>query len=143
LDAIARILARDPDARIVVLSSYDLEEPMIAAHKAGAVGYLLKTIKGPELATAIRTVHAGGFCFPQALQDHLAARAGAKSLTPREIETLDLMRRGLSNREIGKILKITERTAKFHISSIFAKLGCADRTEAVSAAFDRGLLQAD
>jgi DNA-binding NarL/FixJ family response regulator len=107
------------------------------------VDYLLKSIKGDELAAAIRRVHAGESCFPAALHDHLAARAGSKPLTPREIETLDLLRRGLSNKDIGQILAISENTAKFHVRAILAKLEVTDRAEAVSAAYERGLLQVD
>lgn len=143
LEALARILDIDPDARVLMLSTYDLEEPILAAYNAGAAGYLLKSVKGGELAAAIRQVADGGTCFPPALQDHLAARGGTKPLTPREIETLDLMRRGLSNKEIGRILGISEFTAKFHVKAILAKLEVTDRAEAVAAAYERGLLQVD
>lgn len=143
LDALARIRAIDPAARVVILSTYDLEEPIIAAHAAGAAGYLLKSIKGGDLVAAIRRVHAGGVCFPPVLQDHIAARARTKPLTPREIETLDLLRRGFSNKDIGQVLDISENTAKFHVKAILAKLEVTDRAEAVAAAFERGLLQVD
>jgi DNA-binding NarL/FixJ family response regulator len=143
LDALIRIRVIDPSARVVILSTYDLEEPILAAHAAGASGYLLKSIKGDDLVAAIRRVHAGEFCFPPVLQDHIAARARTKPLTPREIETLDLLRRGLSNKDIGQVLNISENTAKFHVKAILAKLEVADRAEAVAAAFERGLLQVD
>lgn len=143
LEALARIRSIDPGARVVMLSTFDLEQPITAAHDAGASGYLLKSIKGGELSTAIRRVHAGESCFPAALRDHLAARAGSKPLTPREIETLDLLRRGLSNKDIGQILSISENTAKFHVKAILAKLEVTDRAEAVAAAYERGLLQVD
>lgn len=143
LDALARIRAIDPAARVVMLSTFDLEQPITAAHDAGAAGYLLKSITGGELAAAIRRVHAGEPCFPAALHDHLAARAGSKPLTPREIETLDLLRRGLSNKDIGQILAISENTAKFHVKAVLAKLEVTDRAEAVAAAYERGLLQVD
>lgn len=143
LEALARIRAADPTARVVILSTYDLEEPIIAAHAAGASGYLLKSIKGDELAAAIRRVHAGEFCFPPVLQDHIAARGKTKPLTPREIETLDLLRRGFSNKDIGQVLQISENTAKFHVKAILAKLEVNYRAEAVAAAFERGLLQVD
>ncbi len=143
LEALAKIRAVDPGARVVMLSTFDLEQPITAAHDAGAAGYLLKSIKGAELAAAIRRVHAGESCFPAALRGHLAARAGSKPLTPREIETLDLLRRGLSNKDIGQILAISENTAKFHVKAILAKLEVTDRAEAVAAAYERGLLQVD
>jgi DNA-binding NarL/FixJ family response regulator len=143
LEALSRIRALDPSARVVILSTYDLEEPILAAHAAGACGYLLKSIHFDDLVAAIRLVHGGGNCFPAALQDHIAARAKSKPLTPREIETLDLLRRGFSNKDIGKVLDISENTAKFHVKAILAKLEVTDRAEAVAAAFERGLLQVD
>jgi DNA-binding NarL/FixJ family response regulator len=143
LEAVARILKFDPSARVIMLSTYDLEEPILAAHAAGAMGYLLKSVKGEELAASIRQVASGGSCFPPGLQHHIAARAGTKPLTPREIETLDLIRRGLSNKEIGRILGISEFTAKFHVKAILSKLEVTDRAEAVAAAYERGLLQID
>lgn len=143
LEALARIRALDPSARVLILSTYDLEEPILAAHASGACGYLLKSIRFDDLVAAIRLVHGGGNCFPPALQDHIAARANTKPLTPREIETLDLLRRGFSNKDIGKVLDISENTAKFHVKAILAKLEVTDRAEAVAAAFERGLLQVD
>jgi DNA-binding NarL/FixJ family response regulator len=143
LDALSQIRTQFPNARVIILSTYDLEEPMIAAHSIGACGYLLKSVQFDELLAAIRAVHAGGYCFPAALQTHIAARAGKKPLTSREIETLDLLRRGFSNKEIGQVLQISENTAKFHVKAILAKLEVADRAEAVAAAYERGLLQVE
>ena len=143
LEALARIRSISPDARVVILSTYDLEEPIIAAHAAGASGYLLKSIKGDELVAAIRRVHAGEPCFPPVLKDHIAARARTKPLTPREVETLDLLRRGFSNKDIALVLQISENTAKFHVKAILAKLEVNYRAEAVAAAFERGLLEVD
>lgn len=143
LQALERLKDIDPAARVVMLSTYDLEEPMIAAHQLGACGYLLKSVKFDELVAAIRSIHGGGICFPPALLNHIAARASTKPLTPREIETLDLLRRGFSNKEIGQALEISESTAKFHVKAILAKLEVTDRAEAVAVAFERGLLQVD
>lgn len=143
LEALERILGVAPAARVVMLSTYDLEEPMIAAHHTGACGYLLKSVKFDELVAAIRKVHAGGMCFPPALQNHLAARAARKPLTHREIEILDLLRRGFSNKDIGQALEISENTAKFHVRAILMKLEVTDRAEAIAAAYERGLLQVD
>jgi two-component system NarL family response regulator len=143
LVALKRIKAIDPAARVVILSTYDLEEPMIAAHHSGACGYLLKSVKFDELVASIRRVHGGGICFPPALGNHIAVRASRKPLTAREIETLDLLRRGFSNKEIGQALHISESTAKFHVQSILAKLEVTDRAEAVAAAFERGLLEVE
>ena len=143
LQALERIKVIEPAARVVILSTYDLEEPMITAHESGACGYLLKSVKFDELVAAIRNVHAGGHCFPPALLNHIAARASRKPMTSREIETLDLLRCGLSNKEIAQVLEISENTAKFHVKAILAKLDVTDRAEAVAAAFERGLLQVD
>lgn len=143
LEALARIKAISPAARVVILSTYDLEEPMIEAHASGACGYLLKSVKFDELVAAIRTVHAGGTCFPPMLQNYIAARADTKSLTPRELETLDFLRRGFSNKDIAGAMGISENTAKFHVKAILAKLQVVDRAEAVAAAYERGLLQVD
>ena len=143
LEALAAIREIHPNARILMLSTYDLEEPVFTAHASGAVGYLNKSIKGDELVAAIRRVHAGGFCFPPELESHIAARAGNKPLTARELETLDLLRRGFSNKDISRALDISEHTAKFHVKAILVKLDVADRAEAVAVAFERGLLQVE
>ncbi len=143
LDALSLIRAAHPAARIIILSTYDLEEPMVAAHSLGASGYLLKSVQFDELVAAIRSVHAGGNCFSGALQNHLAARTGKKNLTSREIETLDFLRRGFSNKDIAGAMGISESTAKFHVKAILAKLQVVDRAEAVAAAYERGLLQVD
>lgn len=143
LQALARIREISPSARVVILSTFDLEEPILAAHAAGACGYLIKSVKCDELLVAIRQVHAGGHCFPPALDAHIAARANTKPLTPREVEILDLIRRGLTNKEISRLLDISESTAKFHVKAIFAKLEVTDRAEAVAAAFERGFIQVD
>ena len=143
LEALARIKAIAPAARVVILSTYDLEEPMIEAHYGGACGYLLKSVKFEELVAAIRTVHTGGTCFPPVLGNYIAARADTKSLTPRELETLDFMRRGFSNKDIAGAMGISENTAKFHVKAILTKLQVVDRAEAVAAAYERGLLQVD
>ena len=143
LEALARIKAIAPAARVVILSTYDLEEPMIEARNSGACGYLLKSLKFDELVSAIRNVHAGGTCFPPVLQSYIAARAETKSLTPRELETLDFLRRGFSNKDIAGAMGISESTAKFHVKAILAKLQVVDRAEAVAAAYERGLLQVD
>jgi DNA-binding NarL/FixJ family response regulator len=143
LEALARIKAISPAARVVMLSTYDLEAPMIEAHHGGACGYLLKSVKFEELVAAIRTVHAGGTCFPPALENYIAARADTGSLTPRELETLEFLRRGFSNKDIAAAMGISENTAKFHVKAILAKLQVVDRAEAVAAAYERGLLQVD
>ncbi len=143
IEAMARILAEFPAARIVILTTYDLEEPLFAALDGGAAGYLLKSIKRDELVAAIRCVHAGGTCFPAALAQRLSERQHHEPLSPRETETLDLVRRGLSNRDIGTALGVSENTAKAHVRAILRKLDVAGRGEAIAAGFERGLLEID
>jgi DNA-binding NarL/FixJ family response regulator len=140
--ALQRIRAEFPQARIVMLTTYDLDEDVFLALDAGAVGYLLKSVTHAELFAAIRKVHGGERCVPKELEARLEA-APRSRLSPREVETLDLLARGFSNREIGSALSVTERTAKAHVQAILTKLEAADRAEAVDAAYKRGLLRVD
>jgi DNA-binding NarL/FixJ family response regulator len=137
---VQRLRARYPEARIIMLTSFDLEEEVYQSLDAGAQGYVLKSMEPEELVAAIRAVHAGQRWVPPALEQRLAERAESKGLSPRELEVLDGMRRGLSNRDIGMALGISEHTAKNHSKAIFRKLQVADRAEAVAAGFERGLL---
>ena len=141
IDALARMRAENPAARVIILTTYDLEQPVLAAFEGGAAGYLLKSIKRDELVAAVRRVHAGGRCFPESIAQRLAERGLHKRLSPREAETLELLRRGLSNKDIGLVLGVSENTAKAHVKAILQKLGVADRAEAVAAGFERGLLE--
>lgn len=143
IEALRRIREQFPSARVVMLTTYDLDEDVFRALEAGAVGYLLKTVQHAELFAAVRRVHAGERCVPQVLEARLADREVRSRLTPREIETLDLLARGFTNREIGTALGVSERTAKAHVESILAKLEAADRAEAVDSAYKRGLLRAE
>jgi len=143
IEALRQIRAQFPAARVVMLTTYDLDEDVFRALDAGAVGYLLKTVQHAELFAAVRRIHAGERCIPQALEARLADREMRARLTPREVEALDLLARGFSNREIGTALGISERTAKAHVESILAKLEAADRAEAVDSAYKRGLLRAE
>jgi DNA-binding NarL/FixJ family response regulator len=139
--AVRAIRTEFPEARIVMLTTYDLEEVVFAALDAGAAGYLLKSVERDELVAAIRRVAAGERCLPASLARRLAERGSRKHLSPRELEVLDLMRRGLSNRDIGVALGISDHTAKAHVKAILAKLEAGDRAEAVAAGFERGFLQ--
>ena len=141
VEALQRIRQEFPEARIVMLTTFDLEEMVFGALEAGAAGYLLKSVERTELVAAIRRVHAGERCFPEALMRRMGDQGSHKRLSPREFETLELVRRGLSNRDIGTALGVTENTAKAHVKAILLKLGVADRAEAVAAGFERGLLQ--
>lgn len=141
IQALKRIRKEFPDARVIMLTTYDLEEPVFAAFEAEASGYLLKSVKRDELIDAVRCIHAGGRCFPASFEQRMAERNQSKRLSPRELETLELLRRGLSNKDIGVAMGVSENTAKAHVKSILQKLEVADRAEAVAAGFERGLLE--
>jgi len=143
LEALRRIRAESREARVIMLTTSELEEDVFQAIEAGAAGYLLKTAQRAELAGAIRQVQAGGRAVPAPLEARLVERAQRRSLSPRELEVLDYLRRGLSNKDIGLGLGVTEHTAKAHVKAILAKLEAADRAEAVANGFQRGLLQLD
>lgn len=139
---VQRILKDSPDARIIMLTSFDLEEEVFQSLDAGAKGYVLKSVERAELNRTIRSVHGGERCVPPAIEQRLMERAQNEPLSAREIEVLDHMRRGFSNRDIANALGISEHTAKNHSRAILRKLRVSDRAEAVAAAFERGLLHA-
>ena len=128
----------------LVFTAFDTDERIVDAVRAGARGYLLKGAPREELFNAVRVVHAGGSLLQPAVATKLMQRLNEpepESLTPREQEVLDLLAAGRTNREIADALVVTERTAKFHVSSILGKLGARNRTEAVSIARGRGLVR--
>jgi DNA-binding NarL/FixJ family response regulator len=131
----------DPSARIIIQTTYDTDEEIYQAIRAGAKGYLLKDAPLEELFDSIRKVHAGETCIPPALGAKLASRMSGEALTGREIDVLKLLARGRSNKEIGTDLFISETTVKTHVRSIFSKLNVMSRTEAIAAANKRGLIQ--
>lgn len=139
---VRRILKEYPAARIIMLTSFDLEEEVFQSLDAGAKGYVLKSVERAELNSAIRRVHGGERCVPPAIEQRLVERAQNQPLSAREIEVLDHMRRGHSNRDIAGALGISEHTAKNHSRAILRKLRVADRAEAVATGFERGLLHA-
>jgi len=132
-----------PDARIVILTTYDNDEDIYSALRAGAQAYLLKDAPREELLTAIRNVVAGRRHIPPHVAARLAERVGVTDLTPRELEVLRQIVRGKSNKEIGDTLIITEGTVKGHVNNILSKLGVTDRTQAALAAVRRGLVSLD
>jgi DNA-binding NarL/FixJ family response regulator len=140
VDAIKTIRQEFPAARIIVLTTFDGDEDIYRALQAGARGYLLKDMFGEELMDAIRTVHAGKTRIPPAVAQRLAERMGGPSLTARELEVLNLIAAGKSNKEIGKELTISEATVKTHINSILSKLAVNDRTQAATTALQRGII---
>ena len=143
IDAIAAIIKQSPRARIIVLSTFGGDEEIFKALQAGARGYFLKDVKGQDLINAIRAVHAGQRPIPAEIASRLAERIPRSELSPRELEILRLIAKGGSNREIANTLAISEGTVRVHASNIFAKLGCSDRAQAVSEAFQRGIIHID
>jgi DNA-binding NarL/FixJ family response regulator len=137
------IRADFPDAKIIVLSTYISDEEVYAALKVGAMAYLVKSVAREELTQAIRKAAAGRRHVPADLAARLADRMSRASLSGRELDVLRLLVGGKRNREIANALDITEGTVKLHVSSILGKLGAVDRTEAVTVALQRGLIQLD
>lgn len=142
-DATARIVGEFPLARIVALTTYQGDTDIHRALEAGARGYLLKDMLRGEVADAIRTVHRDGWILPNALAQRLAQFVPRVELTPRELEVLQLMARGLRNRAIAEAIGRTEATVKVHVLHILEKLGAGDRTEAVVTALRRGIIHLD
>jgi DNA-binding NarL/FixJ family response regulator len=141
LGVMGRIRSAVPEARIVVLTTFDTDSEISGAIKAGAKGYLLKDAPRDVLVETIRKVHAGETCIPAPLVAKLAAGVSAEGLTDRELEVLKLVARGMSNKEVATDLAISETTVKTHLRSVFTKLRVLSRTEAIAAASRRGLVQ--
>jgi two-component system NarL family response regulator len=139
--AIAEIRRADPSARIIVLTTFDTDNDIARAVSAGAKGYLLKDAPREELLDCIRRVNAGETCIPASVVAKLAANLTTDPLTVRELNVLNLLAQGRSNKEIAMKLYISETTVKSHLRSIFTKLNVLSRTEAISVASRRGLVQ--
>lgn len=140
VEAVNTIRAEWPQARIIILTTYDGDEDIYRALQAGAQAYLLKGMPRTELLDTIRAVHAGHKRIPPEVAAKLAERISASELTDREQDVLRLIVDGCSNREIGTNLSITEGTVKAHVNSILNKLGVNDRTQAVTEAMRRGIV---
>jgi len=139
--ATKEIRTRHPDARILMLTTYDGDTEIHRAIQAGARGYVLKNSTGDELIPALRAVAAGKEWIPEEIANRLASRKRFEELTPRELQVLQQMATGQANKEIGDVLRITENTVKDHLKNILCKLRVADRTEAVTVAVQRGIIQ--
>ena len=149
IPAIRRIRDRAPDTRVVVLTSFASDDQVIPAVQAGAAGYLLKDVEPSGLEAAIRLVHDGEALLDPQIAGrvmeqvaHPAPGGDLASLTPREREVLELLGRGLSNRELADTLVVSEKTVKTHVSNILMKLGVHDRTQAALLAVRAGLVDA-
>jgi two-component system NarL family response regulator len=140
-EVVAAIRAFDADARIVILTTYDADDDVERALRAGAKAYLLKDVEEHELVACVRAVHQGRTWVSPAIASKLAARMTRVELTPREMSVLRELATGKSNKEIGAALGIADSTAKLHVSHLYEKLGVQNRTEALAAALRRGLLR--
>jgi DNA-binding NarL/FixJ family response regulator len=140
IDAISAIRKEFPNARVVVLTTYGGDIQALRAFKAGAVGYLLKSMLRTELIDTIRLAHAGMRRIPPEIALELAEHAGDETLTTREIEVLRDVAKGSSNKVIAARLAISEHTVKGHLKNILSKLDASDRTHAVMIALKRGFL---
>lgn len=140
LEAIAAIRGRAPAAHIIALTTYEGDAQALAALKAGASGYLLKSALRRELLDAIRAVHSGKRWIPPEIATQIAEHVGDTALSSRELEVLRRVAAGKSNKRIAAELQISENTVNTHMKSILPKLGASDRTHAVVVALKRGIL---
>ena len=141
VEAVRQIRERDPRARVIVLTTYDTDDEISRALKAGAKAYVLKDISADDLIGCIRDVLAGKTYLAPAAAAKLAEGVTRVQLTPREMATLRLMADGKANKEIARDLAISERTVKTHLGHLFEKLGVTSRTEAIKVATRRGLVR--
>ena len=143
VEAVRQIRTRDPKARVIVLTTYDTDDEISQALKAGAKAYVLKDISADALVSCIRHVLAGKTYIAPAAAAKLAEGVTRVQLTPREMSTLKLLADGKANKEIANELDISERTVKTHLVHLFEKLGVTSRTEAIKVATRRGLVRLD
>ena len=144
IEALKLIREEFPAAKVVMFTTYDFEEDIHRALQAGAVGYLLKNISSGELVAALVSAHERGVVELSAdVSARLAERDGTVELTAREQEVLGLVVKGLTNKDIARVLGFTPRTAKAHVTNLLVKLGVGDRTEATAVALQRGIVSID
>jgi DNA-binding NarL/FixJ family response regulator len=140
IEATLEIRRQDPHARVLMLTTFDGDTDIYKALQAGAQGYVLKNATGQELIPAIQAVAGGQRWIPKEIAKRLTSRKLFEDLTPREEKVLQLLVKGLANKQIGDLINVTEYTVKDHLKSIFGKLQVVDRTEAVTAAIQRGII---
>ncbi len=143
VEAIQAIRGKDPNARIIILTTYDSDEDIYRGLRSGARAYLLKDAGREALLEAIRAVHAGKALIPGHVAAKLAERMMEPDLTPREIEVLNLLAQGKTNRQIARELGVALGTVKSHVNNILTKMGAEDRTQAATLAIKRGLIRVD
>lgn len=141
LECLQRLKQHSPEARVLMLTSSELEQDMYAAIEMGVDGYVKKTAMPSELVASILAVGRGEKCISEEVSRRVQSYSATSQLTPRELEVLNLLRKGMSNPDIGLILAITPRTAKAHVAAILVKLEAQDRAEAVARGFELGLLR--
>jgi DNA-binding NarL/FixJ family response regulator len=141
VDALLAIRAESPEARIIMLTTFEGDANIRRALEAGARGYLLKSTPPADLVEIIRQVHAGRKGIPPDVAAHIAEHLGDESLTERELDVLRLIAGGNRNRDIAEQLFISEETVKVHVKHVMEKLGASDRTQAVAIALRRGIIQ--
>jgi DNA-binding NarL/FixJ family response regulator len=134
------IRKRDPQAKVIILTTYDADEDVYRAVQAGARGYLLKGTFAEGIMEAIRHVNAGRRLISPEVATRLAERVSSQALTSREVAVLELVAKGMSNKEIGAALFVTAATVKYHLKNIYQKLDASDRTEAALIAAQRGII---
>jgi two-component system NarL family response regulator len=143
IDTLLRIKRKNLPLHVIVLTSYETDEDIYRAIQAGAEGYLLKNTSQREMVDAIRAVSAGKRYIPHRIASRLAERMTRSNLTPRELEILKILAKGLTNKQIGHALGISDNTVRNHINSIIEKLEVSDRTEATKTAIQRGIIDVD
>jgi DNA-binding NarL/FixJ family response regulator len=141
IDAMVAVRAEFPEARVIMLTTFEGDVEIQRALQAGARGYILKSMPAKELMEAIRQVYAGKKLIPPQVAAHLAEHLGDEALTEREIDVLNQIAKGNRNRDIAEKLSITEETVKVHIKHLMDKLGANDRTQAVSIGLRRGIIE--
>jgi DNA-binding NarL/FixJ family response regulator len=141
IDALIAVRAEFPEARVIMLTTFEGDVEIQRALEAGARGYMLKSMPPKELVEVIRQVHAGKKRIPAQLAAQLAEHISDEELTPREVEVLNQVAGGNRNRDIAEKLFITEETVKVHIKHIMEKLGASDRTQAVAIGVRRGIIE--
>ena len=139
-DTLNRIKNEGISTRVIILTNYETDEDIYRAIQAGADGYLLKNATLREMVEAIKIVKNGKRYIPPAIASRLAERMLRSNLTPREVEILKLLAKGLTNKQIGRVLAISDNTVRNHVNRIIEKLDVADRTEAATTAIHRGLI---